>query len=143
MSTPPIKVSSAPPAQQLTVEEKRQRFAALRARMGRSQIEVTPPAGKTGYWAPVNDTREMGRLEWLGFHVVHDDPKHPVWQANGMKDDGTYIIGDVILVEISTEDYEAIQQAYIDNHEAMMTNTKASFVEDAAKQGVPTFEVKK
>lgn len=134
---------SAPIKAPLTSEEKKQRFQALRARMGRSQIEVTPPAGKTGYWAPVNDTRELGRLQWLGFTVVHDDPKHPVWKANGMKEDGTYVIGDVILVEISTEDYEAIQQTYVDQHEAMMINTKASFKEDAAQQGVPTFEVKK
>lgn len=143
MSTVPIKPVSAPPAKELTADEKRQRFAALRARMGRSQIEVTPPAGKTGYWAPVNDTRELGRLEWLGFHIVHDDPKQPAWKANGMKEDGTYVIGDVILVEISTEDYETIQQTYVDQHESMMINTKASFKEDAAQQGVPTFEVKK
>ncbi len=143
MSTTPIKPVSAPPAKPLTVEEKRQRFAALRARMGRSQIEVTPPAGKVGYWAPVSDTREMGRLLWLGFQVVHDDPKQPVWQANGMKEDGTYVVGDVILVEIDSDLYEAIQQEYIDQHESMMKNTKATFVQDAAQQGVPTFEVKK
>ena len=142
---PPAGITpvSAPPQRKLNAEEKRQRFAELRQRMNRSQIEVTPPAGKVGYWAPMDDTREMGRLSWLGFQVVHDDPKAPIWKANGLKEDGRYIIGDVILVEIDTDTYEFYQQEYVNTSENMRANAKATFISDAEATGVPAFEVAK
>ena len=138
-----IKPVSAPPAKQLTPEEKRQRFAELRKRMGRSQIEVTAPPGKTGYWAPVDDSREMGRLTYLGFQVVHDDPKNPSWKANGLKADGTYVIGDVILMEVETDIYDFLQNEYIETNIAHRQNAPRVFIEEAGTQGVPTFEVAK
>jgi len=149
-STPPvvppkgIQVSSAPPpAKPMSAEERKQRLAALRERMGRSQIEVTPPAGKTGYWVQITDTRELGRLEWLGYKIVHDDPKHPAWKANGMKEDGTYVIGDVILMEIDSEIYDLLQQEYTEINEAQRSNAPRNFIDSADNQGVPTFEVAK
>lgn len=142
-TTPDTTLASAPAAKPLTPEEKRQRFAELRKRMGRSQIEVIPPAGKIGYWAPTDDTREMGRLAWLGFIIVHDDPKKPIWKANGAKSDGTYVVGDVILMEIESETYDFYQQEYRDLNLAQRTNSARTFQEDAETQGVPTFEVAK
>lgn len=146
MSTPPKPITpvSAPQSSTpLTMEQKRQRFAELRQRMGRSQIEVTPPAGKSGYWAPLDDTRELGRLNWLGFNVVHDDPKAPAWQANGLKDDGTYVVGDVILMEIDSWIYEMLQQEYVDVNEAQRKNAPRVFKDEAERQGSPVFEVGK
>jgi hypothetical protein len=145
MSTPsklPITPVSAAPSTPLTLEQKRAQFALLRQRMGRSQIEVTPPAGKSGYWAPLDDTRELGRLDWLGFKIVHDNPKSPIWQANGAKEDGTYVVGDVILMEIDTWIYEMLQQEYIEINEAQRKNAPRNFQEEAERQGSPTFEVK-
>jgi len=140
----PVVVASAPPAVKLTPEGRKQRFAELRKRMGRSQIAVVPPAGKIGYWAPLNDSREMGRLDWLGCKVVHEsDPKRPLWRANGLKADGTYVIGDVILMECDEETWGMLQEEYLNVHEAMMTNTKATFIQDAAQVGVPAFETAK
>jgi hypothetical protein len=141
MSTEPIKPVSADTAPPLTLDEKRKRFAELRLKMGRSQIEVTPPAGKTGYWARVGDTRELGRLEWLGFHVVHDDPKKPAWVANGAKADGTYQVGDVILLEIDTWIYDMLQEEYQNMAESQRKNAKAVFKQDAEQAGAPVFEV--
>src|SRR5258707_4803027 len=115
MSTPPnptISVASAPQAKPLTAEERKQRLIDLRKRMGKSQIEVTPPAGKTGLWAPMEDSRELSRLQWIGYSIVHDDPSNPKWKASGGKADGTYVIGDVILMEIDTEIYDLLQQEY-------------------------------
>lgn len=141
---PPTTLESAPAAATtLTPERRRTLFAELRSRMGRSQIEVVPPAGKHGYWAPTDDTREMGRLAWLGFTIVHDDPKKPIWKANGAKSDGTYVIGDVILMEIAEEIYEFYQQEYRDLNLAQRTNAARTFQEDAESQGVPAFEVAK
>jgi len=140
-TTPPIKPVSAEQSTPLTLAEKKIRFAELRKSMGKSQIEVTPPAGKTGLWARKGDTRELSRLEWLGYHIVHDDPKKQAWRASGLQQDGTYVVGDVILLEIDTWIYEMIQEDYQERSEAQRTNAKASFKEDAERQGAPVFEV--
>src|ERR1700746_979820 len=137
-STTPV---SAPTAAPLTLEEKKKRFAELRKQMGRSQIEVTPPAGKTGYWAHLTDTRELGRLQWVGYRIVHDDPKNPAWKANGLKEDGTYVVNDVILMEIDTWLYEMLQQEYIEINEAQRVNAPRVFEDEAKSQGAPVFEV--
>ncbi|SRR6266436_9685719 len=139
----PITPTSAPKVEPLSLEEKKRRFSELRKNMGRSQIEVTPPAGKSGYWAHITDTREMGRLSWVGFTVVHDDPKNPAWKANGLKEDGTYVIGDVILMEIDSWLYEMLQQEYVEINEAQRNNAPRVFKDEAEKQGSPVFEVGK
>lgn len=138
-----IKPVSAATSKPLTPVERQQRFAELRRRMGKSQIEVTPPAGKVGYWVDKDDIREIGRLRWLGWEIVHDDPKQPAWTANGAQSDGTYVIGDVILMEIDQDSYDLIQEEYLSRHSAMMENTRANFASDAGQQGVPVFEVDK
>ena len=138
MSITPV---SAAPSKPLSPEEKRQRLADLRQRMGRSQLETTPPAGKVGYWAPKDDTHELGRLRYLGGAIVHDNPEKPVWVANGHQLDGTYIIGDVILLEFDAEVYALIQEEYVLRHEQMVTNTRAVFTGQAEGQGVPAFDV--
>jgi hypothetical protein len=140
----PIQVSSAPAATEgLTQEKKRQRFAELRARMGKAMTETTPPAGKAGYWARKDDASEMGRLEYLGFTIVHDDPKHPAWKANGAKVDGTYIIGDVILMEIDAELYQFLLDENVDRGRQMIEGVSDSFKANSAQHGVPTFDVSK
>jgi hypothetical protein len=140
----PITPASAPPAKTaLTLEERRQRYVDLRARMGRSMTEVTPPAGKAGYWARKDDANEMGRLEYIGFIIVHDDPKQPIWKANGAKEDGTYIIGDVILMEIDAETYEFLLNENVERGRQMIEGASESFKSEAARQGVPTFDVSK
>jgi hypothetical protein len=139
-----IKVTSAPAVTgSLTPEERRQRYDALRARMGRPMSETTPPAGKAGYWARINDAPEMGRLEYLGFKIVKDDPKHPAWKANGLKEDGTYVIGDVILMEIDADIYEFLLNENVERGREMIEGASESFKLEAQRQGVPTFDVNK
>lgn len=140
MSTPPVRPVSAPTAAPLSLDEKRKRFAELRKQMGRSQIAATPPAGKTGLWARMGDSRELGRLQFLGYNIVHDDPKSPAWRANGLKQDGTYVVGDVILMEIDTWIYEMLQEEYVALSEAQRTNAKATFKDEAERSGAPVFE---
>jgi hypothetical protein len=139
-----IAVASAPAsAVALTPEQRRQRYDELRARMGRQMTEVTPPAGKAGYWARVNDAPEMGRLENLGFVVVKDNPSAPAWKANGAKDDGTYVIGDVILMEIDADLYQFLLDENIERGRQMVEGGSDSFKLEAQRQGVPTFDVSK
>lgn len=139
---PAVEVTSAPPAAKgLTPEERRQRYAELRARMGRSMTETTPPAGKAGYWARKDDVNEMGRLEYIGFTIVRDNPKAPVWKANGLKEDGTYIVGDVILMEIDADLYEFLLQENVERGRQMIEGAGESFKQEAERQGVPSFDV--
>jgi len=137
-------VSAAPSAETLTDEQRRQRFAEIRERSSRSQLEVVAPPGLTGYWAPLTDTGEQGRLEWKGFKIVHDDPApRNRWKANGYRADGTYVIGDVILMEIDTELYEMHLQADRDRGEAMHTGVIPGLKTEMAGREVPTFDVAK
>jgi len=105
--------------------------------------EVTPPAGKAGYWARKDDVNEMGRLDYIGFTIVRDDPKNPAWRANGLKEDGTYIVGDVILMEIDAEVYDFLLNENVERGRQMVEGASAEFKAQAERQGVPTFDVSK
>lgn len=139
MSTTPVP-TSAPQAPELSKEERRKRYDALRAQAGRSMIEAIGPAGKTGYWARKDDTHELYRLQAIGFSIVHDDPTKRAWKAGGMQADGTYVISDVILLEIDTELYEMYLADNADRSQAMIDGGKTGFLQRAAEQGVPAFD---
>jgi len=141
--SPAVQTTSAPKTPALTQEQRKARYAELRAKMGRSLLYVKPPAGKTGYFARKDDTNELYRLQAIGFSIVHDDPQAPVWEAGGRQLDGTYIVGDVILLEIDTELYEMHLQDNSDKSDAMIDGGKTGFLERAKEQGIPAFETTK
>lgn len=143
VASKPILPVSASPAKPLSDEEKRIHFAELRARMKVSRLKVDAPAGKTPYWARKEDEQELSRLDYMGFRIVHDDPKAPKWKASGAREDGTYCLGDVILMEIDTELYEFFLDEDRRQSEALVSSIKQSVVDEAEKQGVPTFSVSK
>ena len=145
MSTPssPIQPTSASPAKPLSDLERKQRFAELRERMKESRLKVVAPPGKTGYWARKDDEQELSRLDYMGFKIVHDDPKKPLWHAAGSREDGTYCLGDVILMEIDTEIYDFYLEEDRRQSEALVGSVKQQMLDDAEKQGVPTFVVDK
>jgi hypothetical protein len=137
-------VQSAPPAKPSTEEERRQRYADLRKRMGRSRLEVKGDPAKHYFWASKDDSLEMTRLDYLGYEVVREaDPKKPTITAAGMKDDGTYIIGDVILMCCPMETYEFLMLDNEERSNSLVTSAKENFKHEAAQRGVPTFEVTK
>jgi hypothetical protein len=152
-SVPPVApptdgtvVSAPQTGEPLTAEARRQRYAAIRARMGRSMLEVTPPpgSGKAAYWAYKEDARELTRLQFMGFEIVHElDPKNPKWKASGLQPDGTYVIGDIILMEIDEELYNLHKQDVADRAEALIRGGSEAVQARLAEQGVPTFEVSK
>jgi len=117
------------------------KYEALRQKMSRSRLSVKPPPGKTGYWARKDDEGELSRLDYLGFKIVHDDPKSPKWQANGFKQDGTYQIGDVVLLECDSDVYEFLLDENQRQADQLVSGAKESFLGEAEKYGVPTFEV--
>jgi hypothetical protein len=142
-----ITIASASPAKaKLTKEQRRQRFLELSQRMGKSNLAVTPPAGKAGYWARKGDHKgdeaEMSRLEGLGFSIVHDDPKNPAWKAGGAREDGTYVVGDVILMEIDADLYQDYLDFNAERGHQLFAGAADAFRASAQEHDVPTFETK-
>jgi hypothetical protein len=136
-----VQAASAPKA--ISDEEKRQRFAAMRERMKKSRLEVTPPPGKAAYWGPRDDDNELSRLSYLGFEIVKDDPKAPKWKAGGMREDGTYVMGDLILMSIDALEYDFLLQDNVDRANAQLSNVQDDVIGRAEEAGVPTFAVSK
>jgi len=125
-------------------EKLRTRQAELRARLGISKLKVVAPEGFTPYWARKDDTSELARLDFLGFRVVKEVPGVPKrYSAQGHREDGTYVMGDVILMEIPEEDYLFYLQENSERANRMSQAAKDKFLEDAAKAGAPTFVVQR
>lgn len=141
MGAETVKPTSAPKVMKdLTPEERSARYEEIRRRMRESRIKVTGDPNKKYYWARKDDTHEMSRLGWMGYEVVHDDPKSPRITATGLREDGTYVIGDVILMHIDKELDEFFDQENARRARELVEGAKANFVSDAHKEGVPTFE---
>ena len=138
-----INPSSAPVAEDMTPEARKALYEKLRERMRKSPLQVTAPSGITPYWARRDDMTEMSRLDMLGFRVVHDDPKKPRFTANGLKADGTYQLGDVILMEIETQIYEFYFQETQERARMLVEGIRPAFKEEAGRLAVPTFDVNK
>jgi len=138
-------VTSAPKTRpSLSPQEKKALYQKLRERMRRQILEVAQwPLGRTPYWARKQDRNEMSRLDVLGFKIVVDDPKMHRWSANGRKEDGTFQLGDLILMDIDSDSYEFYLQDNIERSDALVRAAKEDFQAEAAKKGVPTFQVKK
>lgn len=132
--------TSAPRMKDLSPEERRARYEEIRRRMRQSRIQVTGDNSKIYYWARKDDTHELSRLEWMGYEVVHDDPKNPRVTATGLREDGTYVLGDVILMHIDKEIYEFLESENARRARELVEGAKSDFVTDAQKEGVPTFE---
>lgn len=135
--------TSATPVKQLSDDERRKQFAQLRERMSRSRLEVTAPPGRHPYWARKQDEQELARLEWLGFTVVRDDPKAPLWKAAGLREDGTYSLGDVILMSIDEDTYQFLLEEDAQKAQNLVGSVKQSTEDEINKAGAPTFQVDK
>jgi hypothetical protein len=137
---PPSPVGKAP----LSPEAKRQRYAEMRSRLGRSKIEVKCPEGIQAIWALKMNEYEMARMDWLGFKTVVEDMKPGAkkrFDAAGLRADGTYCLGDVILMEIDSETYALQKEIELDSFAEFRDGIPQEFQTNAAEQKVPTFEI--
>jgi hypothetical protein len=144
-------VESAKPLDQLDEKAKRQRYLELRAKMGTSRLAVKGDPNMHYFWAAndgAGDHAEMMRLEGLGYSLVREPDaeavmagtKKPRVQANGLRQDGTYVVGDVILTQCSMETYEFIMLANSERHEELARGAQRDFQAEAASHAVPVFE---
>ena len=129
----------------MTQEEREARWKELRQRMSVSRIYVKAPQGITVRWARKDDANDMSYHEWMGFVIVREDPtivkeKRRFQTAVPVREDGTYIVGDVILMEIDTETYEFYIRERLQQANAVPQAAKKEFREQAEALKAPTFE---
>jgi hypothetical protein len=150
MSTTPseIKIESAKPLASLTAAERKKRFDELRAKLGKSRLEVKGKPGIHYFYAHKTDDGERIRLESIGYWIVREPNAKAVMKgeakpeiiANGLHEDGTYQIGDVILMACPIELYELQLLEEDERRRDESAAVKQNFRLEAEKQGVPTFE---
>jgi hypothetical protein len=148
---PPTGIESAPPAAPLSAEEKAKRYAAYRKATASSRYAVKGKPGLHYFWAAKEDSAEMTRLDIIGYIIVREPnatdilagKAKPVIQASGLREDGTYTIGDVILTSCPEETYEFALLDIDERHNEMRNAAKENFKTEAEKAGVPVFEFSK
>jgi hypothetical protein len=146
--TPAAEPAGVKELSALSKEERQRRFEELRKRMGQSKFKVVGEQGVHYLWAAKNDSNEMTRLDILGYSIVRepspkevlDGTKAPKISASGLRADGTYTIGDVILTQVDQDVYDYLMLSNDEVSEQAVQNAKDSFRASAEADGVPTFE---
>jgi hypothetical protein len=143
-----IQIASAKPLSMLNTDEKRIRYAQLRRKMGRSRLQVDGDPNIHYFWAGLEDRHEMARLEGLGYTLVREPNAAeilagngtPKISANGLQADGTYVVGDVVLMQVDRETYEFIELANSERHDELASGAQRDFRAEAEKLAVPVFD---
>lgn len=146
-----IQPISAPTSAALTEEQRRARYEELRQRIGKPRLEVTGDPKMHYFWGPRGDSNELDRLDLIGYRIVREPnvkdvlagKAQPKVKAAGLREDGTYVLGDVILLECDMEVYEFLILQNEEKSAADQRAAKENFLFETEKQGVPTFEVDK
>jgi hypothetical protein len=146
-----VEPISAVPSATLTAEARNRRYAELRERIGRPRLEVHGITGRHYFWAPRGDSNELDRLDLLGYRIVRESnvkevltgKAEPKVKAAGLREDGTYVLGDVILVDCDQEVYEFLMMDAEQRSNQQQSSAKDNFTYEAEKSGVPVFEVDK
>lgn len=141
-------IESSVPLEQLDEKAKRKRYELLRSKMGRSRLAVIGKPGIHYFWADHSDTSEMAMHESWGYTLVREPDAEEVMKgkkkgevsANGLKADGTYIVGDVILMQCDMEVYEFLMMANAERHEELASGAQRDFRTEAEKLAVPVFD---
>lgn len=128
------------------VETREQKIARIRAlyakvgeRMHRSKLELEGCDPNKSYYFGNVHPQEMTVYNTLGF-VVDKDAK--VKGALPRKEDGSLVIGDLILLSIPRDEYEAMQALNQLKSEESMDAAVEKLVSEAERMNVPTFEAK-
>lgn len=144
-------VESAPAATPLSKEERQARYEKYRKAAASSRFAVKGLPRIHYFWAPKDDSSEMTRLDIIGYQITREPnaadvlsgKAKPKITASGLRQDGTYVIGDVVLAQCPEETYEFALMDIEDRHEAMKRAAKENFISEAEKAGVPTFTFSK
>jgi len=146
-----IEPVSAAQAVPLTDSERKRRYAELRKRLGQPRLKVVGDPSKHYFWAHRSDSQELDRLDLVGYVVVREPNAEdvlsgkmkPLIQAGGLRNDGTYVLGDVILMCCDQDVYDFLMMENDERVDLMNQAAKDNFLVESEKHGVPTFEVEK
>jgi len=144
-------VASSKPVGQMSKEERARRYKELRERMGASRLKVVGKPGIHYFWGPHEDSGEMARLDMIGYSIVREPNAEQVLEgkvdpqikAAGLRQDGTYVIGDVMLMQCPEELYEMILLDSEQRHQEMVQGAVTDFLVSAEQNGAPVIEVNK
>jgi hypothetical protein len=144
-------VVSSPAVGHVDEVSKRARYEALRQKLGASRLTVVGHPGRHYFWGPLEDRNEQARLDSIGYTIVREPDAaavlagkaQPKIKANGLREDGTYCLGDVILMECSEETYEFIMLHNSERHEQMALGAQRDFRTEAERLAVPVFDKQK
>lgn len=141
-------VQSGVPLEKLDEAGKRARYKLLREKMGRSRLAVVGKPGIHYFWADRGNNSDMALFESWGYSLVHEPNAEAVMRgeaqaqisANGLRADGTYVVGDVILTQCPMEVYEFLQLANAERHEELASGAQRDFRSEAEQLAVPVFD---
>jgi hypothetical protein len=134
--------------EQMSSNAKRQRYLELRSKLGRSRLQVYGDPNMHYFWADRGDHSEIARLEGVGYSMVREPnavavlrgEAKPRISANGLREDGSYVVGDVILTQCSMETYEFLMLATSERHEELALGAQRDFRSEAEALAVPVFD---
>lgn len=149
-----VVIASAKPIAEMTDQERKARWKELSKKVRADQSEVIGLPGIHYFWAchiGHGSEAELIRLETMGYSITREpDPKEvlagrkkPAIIAAGLKEDGRYVRGDVMLMQCPQEDYEFFLLDIEQRHEDTMKGIQEEFISNAEMQGAPTFTVTK
>lgn len=141
-------LTNAPTLGQLTPAQRKQRYAQLRERMGKSKLKVEGEPGLHYFWAHKSDDAQIIEFESKEYWIVKEPnakevlagKAKPKIVASGLREDGTYIVGDVILMACKLEVYEFLMLDQDEQMEQMKRAAVDDFRTEAESVGAPVFE---
>jgi hypothetical protein len=142
------ELKSAAPIGELTPAQRKQRYEQLRVRMGKSKLEVKGDPKLHYFWAHKSDGGQIIEFESKDYHIVKEPNATKVLSgeakpkiiANGLQQDGTYVVGDIILMACPLEVYEFLLLDQDEQMAEMKRAAKDDFRVEAERAGAPTFE---
>lgn len=149
MSTPQTPATSSEVRKPLTAadlanmtdQQRRELYAKYAKTAMKSKLEVRGKPGIHYLWANKTDDAEMVRLDIDGYSIVKEkDPKTPEIKAAGLRQDGTYQIGDVILMWCTEETYLLHMLEVEEKSRLLQEGAQEDFKVEQEKRGVPVFE---
>lgn len=131
------------PAQQPQTEGgpdgKKKALAIVRERLKQSRLAVQGGDPNREYYWAATYAEELSRYQALGWEVVKGDTGRKLKTRGGPREDGTHVIGDVILCSMPRIEFEAYLELNWENALAMAQGYQQEFIDKASEMGVPAF----
>lgn len=143
----PEQVQSEAPVRKEMTPERLARYEELRKRQRMSRIFAECKDKSIAVrWVRKDDAVDISHHEWMGFRIAKEPnptatpEERRFHTAVPCQPDGTYVIGDVILMEILADDYEFFIEEGANRATALMNAGKSGFIGEAQKLNVPVLE---